>query len=190
MTSIKSGLVGVKAATMAAMLPMLKWAAIAALVYVAWNSNFMGIKDAAWAISEGFKMAVKASKDGIVEVDAATANALKKAGVWDFAVIIGRVFWRARRFCEGFAQGFSDMVNGVKAGWAILSSAVSPVLNTGKALLNALGLLDSTAKSNSDTWASWGYAFGTLTPIILTALAAIKAFAIAKSILKDYHAKR
>lgn len=174
MASIKSGLIGLKGATSAAMLPMLKWAAIAGLAYLAWKNNFLGIRDAATAVSEGFKMAVRASENGIVEVDQKTADALKKAGIWDYAVTMGKVFFRMRKFIEGFAEGARSALKTIKGAWDDLVEVFTPVENKCRALLEAIGLLDDTAKTNSDTWKSWGKSIGKWATYIAAGVMAFK----------------
>lgn len=170
------------ALTKGPLLGLSKLAIAAALLYLAWRTNFLGMRDAATALAEGFKMAAKAGKDGIVEVDEATYNALNEAGLWDIAVTMGRVFWRARQFVEGFAEGWRDAWRDMLAVWNGFSGAVGQVVGAFRPLLSALGLMDAAGNTNADTWRRLGYVVGNIAPILMTVLAAVKAFAVAKSI--------
>lgn len=68
--------------------PIVGLVALAGILYYAWRKNLWGIRDMVTAVTEGFKMALRAGTDGIAEVDAELANKLKAAGIWDFAVTI------------------------------------------------------------------------------------------------------
>ena len=69
--------------------PIVGLIALAGVLFYAWRKNLWGIRDMVTAVSEGFKMALSASTDGIAEVDEELANKLKSAGIWDFAVTMG-----------------------------------------------------------------------------------------------------
>lgn len=181
-TAMQNG-AGALASTMrTAMLPMLKWAAIAGLVYLAWTNNFGGIRDVVKSIAEGFKMAMRASADGIVEMDEAIVNSLKKAGIWEYTVMMAKIFWRLRQMWKGFTEGFKDSFSGIKKIISGVADAFRPLFEAGKGLLNMLGILDGVGKSNISVWKSWGYAIGVIAPILGVTLTAIKAFAVAKTI--------
>ena len=57
-TTVQNGARALAATMRTALLPMLKWAAVAGVIYLAWKNNFGGIRDAVRAVSEGFKMAM------------------------------------------------------------------------------------------------------------------------------------
>ena len=181
-TTVQNGARALAATMRTALLPMLKWAAVAGVIYLAWKNNFGGIKDAVRAISEGFKMAMRANADGIVEMDEALVNSLKKAGIWEFTVLIAKVFWRMRQMWQGFKEGFADSVAGIKQMWAGITAVFRPLFEAGRFTLRLFGLMDAAGKSNIDIWRSWGYAIGVITPILMITLTAIKAFGIAVTI--------
>ena len=71
--------------------------ALAGALYYAWRKNLWGIRDMVEAVVQGFKLALSASADGITEIDDALAAKLKAAGILDYAVIMGQVFFRLRK---------------------------------------------------------------------------------------------
>ena len=88
--------------------PIIGLAALAGILFYAWRKNLWGIRDMVTAVAEGFKMAWSASVDGIADVDDALMQKLKDAGIWDFAVIMGQVFFRVRKFWNGLVEGFKS----------------------------------------------------------------------------------
>ena len=80
---------------------------LAGLLYAAYKTNFAGLRDRFTAISAGWNFAAAASADGITEIDEATAQSLEKAGLWDLAQNMGKVFFRLREFVTGFKDGLN-----------------------------------------------------------------------------------
>ena len=74
--------------------PIVGLVALAGVLFYAWRKNLWGIRDMVTAVAEGFKMAFSASVDGIADIDDELASKLKAAGIWDFAVTMGQVFFR------------------------------------------------------------------------------------------------
>lgn len=155
-------------------IPIVGLVALAGILFYAWRKNLWGIRDMVTAVSEGFKMALSASTDGIAEVDEELANKLKAAGIWDFAVTMGKVFFRVRQFWNGLVEGFKEGLDFLKEGVDWLKSIFSPVIESGQELLKFLGILKPVAKTQAETWKAWGQLIGRIAPIILTVIAAFK----------------
>ena len=156
--------------------PVVSLIALAGVLYYAWRKNLWGIRDMVTAVAEGFKMALSASVDGIAEVDDELINKLKAAGIWDFAVTMGKVFFRVRMFWNG-------LVKGLKEGWDFIMEIFdgikdffSPVVKSGQQLLKFLGILKPTTKTQVDTWKAWGQLLGRLAPAIIAIIGAFKGF--------------
>lgn len=171
------------ALTKGPLLAVSKLAIAAGLLYLAWRTNFLGIRDAATAMTEGFKMAVKASKDGIVEVDEATYNALNEAGLWDIAVTMGRVFWRARQFVEGFAEGWRDAWKAVGVAWEGFKAAMAPVMNIFRPLLNMLRAIGILGETNASAWEDYGRVIGMIASLLVPFLGAMKGISMMRGAL-------
>ena len=77
--------------------PVIGMIALAAALYYAWRKNLWGIRDMVEAVVQGFKLAWRASNDGIAEIDDALVAKLKAAGILDYAIIMGQVFFRIRK---------------------------------------------------------------------------------------------
>jgi hypothetical protein len=185
LATLKTALLATKGAFISAAGPVLALAALAALSYAAWKTNFGGIRDAAEAIAAGFRMAATASEEGIAKVDAAVAKKLKDAGLWDLAVTMGRVFFRVRVFVRGLVNGFKEGWAEVKAAWSRLEGIFTPAIEKGKFLLEKLGLMKGAADSNADSWERAGEILARWVPHILAiagALAVVsKAIAAGKA---------
>ena len=164
-------------------LPVLGLVALAGTLYAAWRTNFAGIRDMVRAVTEGFKMAFSAGKDGVAEVDEALYDELQKAGIWDFAVIMGKVFYRIRQLWEGFTEGFMEGVKQIKGFFKYIVSAFEPVVSGGKSLLKLLGMFKPIADTQSSKWRQWGKAIGNIVPYILAVIAAFKGMSIATTII-------
>lgn len=164
--AIKTG-AAVALKSLVLMIPkMLFIAGLASLIYYAWKTNFLGIRDMLTAVIEGFKMAFKAGKDGIVEVDEELAQRLEKAGVWNFAVMMGKVFYRIRKFFEGFVEGVKAGINVIREAFETLGKIAKPF----RPLLESLGLFTDVANSNTDAWEAWGKVIGKIITLILAFL--------------------
>ena len=166
------------ALTKGPLLGLSKLAIAAALLYLAWRTNFLGMRDAATALAEGFKMAAKAGKDGIVEVDEATYNALNEAGLWDISVTMGRVFWRARQFVEGFAEGWRDAWTAVGDAWESFKAIMAPVMNIFRPLLNVLRAIGLLGETNANAWQDFGRVIGMIASLLIPFLGAMKGIAM------------
>ena len=97
-------------------------------------------------------MAFSASTDGIAEVDEELANKLKAAGIWDFAVTMGKVFFRVRQFWNGLVEGFKEGINYLKEAFDWLAGIFSPVIESGQELLKFLGILKPVTETQANTW--------------------------------------
>lgn len=157
---------------------------LAGALYYAWQKNFLGIRDFVRAISEGFKIMLGANKDGITEVSDMTYEALRRAGLWDFALMMGKIFWRIRQFVEGFMEGLKDAWNTLKSVFNWVAEIFEPVLDRGGELLRFLGILNPLTKTQSNTWRLWGQVLGRIVPIILSVIAAFKGASIIVGIIK------
>ena len=166
-------------------LPVLGLVGLAGALYFAWRKNFAGIRDMVRAVTEGFKMAFSASKDGIAEVDEALAEELEKAGIWDFAVIMGKVFFRVRQLWEGVVEGFMTGFNQIKGFLKSIAKFFEPVVTGGQSLLKMLGLFAPIAETQSDKWRAWGTAIGQVVPYVLALITAFKGMSIATSIINN-----
>lgn len=157
--------------------------ALAGALYYAWRKNIWGIRDMVTAVAEGFRMALNASIDGIAEVDDELTNKLKAAGIWDFAVTMGQVFFRVRQFWNGLVEGFKEGLDFLKGGFDWLKDIFSPVVENGQELLKFLGILKPATKTQVSTWKAWGQFFGRIAPIVLGVIAAFKGFKIITGII-------
>ena len=166
------------------LVPITALIVLAGALYLAWRKNFLGIRDMVRAITEGFKMAVSASKEGIAEVDDAVVEQLKKAGIWDFAVLMGQVFWRVRQFAEGFIDGLKDAWSALKSVFNWVAGIFNPVIESGQELLKLLGILDPIAQTQANSWRAWGQLLGRIAAIVLSVWAAFKMVNIAVNSVK------
>lgn len=182
LVKVKSVAIATTHALVRMALPVLALIALSYAVRRAYEKNFGGIRDLCVAVTAGFQMAAAAGTDGVARVSATTVKKLQELGLWDFAIIAGKVFYRARLFLEGFVIGFKSFFKSLKTGYTILSDFFDPVLTTGKDALELLGFLDGTASSNSKTWKEWGKIIGTWTPFIIGIAAAFKVATIAVAI--------
>lgn len=167
----------------AALIPIGAFIALGAALYAAWKKNLGGVRDMVKAVAAGFDMAVKAGADGVAKISAETADSLKSAGLFDFAVTVARVFWRIGELWRGFKEGFGDTVDRIIDGLSMMADAISPVLKGGKWMLEWLGLLSPLADSSASAWRDWGVALGKLAPLILAVVVAFKTAAIIKGII-------
>ena len=158
--------------------PVVGMIALAGALFYAWRKNLWGIRDMVTAVAEGFKMAWRAGVDGIVDVDDELVNKLKAAGIWDYAVTMGQVFFRVRQFWNGLVEGFKEGLDFLKGGIDWLKSIFSPVIESGQELLKFLGILKPVTETHTETWKAWGQLIGRIAPIILTVIAAFKGIKV------------
>jgi TP901 family phage tail tape measure protein len=169
---LRAALLPMKGAFLSALTPALALIAAAYLLRKAWDANFGGIRDAATAIAAGFRMAASASEEGIAKVDAAVAQKLKDAGLWDLAVTMGKVFFRVRVLVRGMISGLRQSWEGIKNMAAAVKEFFAPAIETGKSFLKDLGLMKGAADTNAGTWESWGEIIGKWAPLVLGIAAA------------------
>ena len=163
--------------------PVIGMIALAGALYLAWRKNLWGIRDMVQAVTQGFKMALSASTDGIAEVDEELANKLKAAGIWDYAVMMGKVFFRVRQFWNGLVEGFKEGINYLKEAFDWLAGIFSPVIESGQELLKFLGILKPVTETQANTWRAFGQLIGRIAPIVLGVIAAFKGFNIITGII-------
>ena len=163
--------------------PIVGMITLAGVLFYAWRKNLWGIRDMVQAVTQGFKMAFSASTDGIAEVDEELANKLKAAGVWDYAVTMGKVFFRVRQFWNGLVEGFKEGINYLKEAFDWLAGIFSPVIESGQELLKFLGILKPVTDTQADTWQAFGQLIGRIAPIVLGVIAAFKGFNIITGII-------
>ncbi|MDR1977936.1 MAG: phage tail tape measure protein [Synergistaceae bacterium] len=184
LSGLKTGIVSTMQTMAGAALPLLGLIALGAALYYAWKQNWGGIQDAVTAVVEGFRMAVSAGEDGIARVDAKTAAKLKELGIWDFAVMMGQVFYRVRMFVEGFVAGFKTGFEEIRRGITFLADAFAPMLNIGRTFLEWLGILNPIAKTSSETWQSWGEKIGIISVAVLGVIAAFQTASVIVGIIQ------
>jgi len=155
--------------------------ALAGILYYAWEKNFGGIKDMFSALSAGWQLFTSAGKDGIARISKEQADALRKAGLLDIAVDIGAVFWRLGKFWDGLKDGVLKGIDNIKNK---LSEWLGPLLGAGQGFLDMLGMLDSAAGSNSDSWTAWGEKIGGVITVLTFFFVAVKLLTVAFMILK------
>lgn len=165
--------------------PVVGMIALAGALYYAWRKNLFGIRDMVEAVTQGFKLAWSAGTDGIAEIDEELVNKLKKSGVFDYAVLLGQVFFRIRKFWDGLVKGFQEGLDFIKSSFKLLGDIFFPFIKGGEALLKFLGILKPVADSYTSTWEAWGQLIGRITPAILTVIAAFKGMRIIKFIFAD-----
>lgn len=141
--------------------------ALAGLLFAAYKTNFGGFRDMVTSISEGWKMAMSANAGGIAEIDSDTAERLKKAGIWDSTVNMGKVFWRVREFFTGFKEGALEAINFVVAGFKKVGDIFAPLITGGTAFLRILGILNPVADSSASTWKEVGRRVGIATTAVI-----------------------
>ncbi len=185
MNSLRANVLSAKIALQGLGSPVFWLIGIAGLLYLAWQKNFAGIKNMVRAVSEGFKMACNASKDGIADVDDALASELQKLGIWDFAVNMGKVFFRVRQLWEGIVEGFLLGVNEIKGFLKSIYKSFEPLISNGKTFLNLLGLFSPIVETQSSKWKILGEKIGHVVPYILAVIGAFKGLSIATSIIKN-----
>ena len=165
------------------LLGALRFAAIAGLVYLAWQKNLLGIRDIFQVFSAALSMVFGANAEGITEVDAAVAEKLKAAGLWDYAVNLGRVFWRIRQFFEGFVEGIGIGISKIGNLFSKIDSFLSPVFD---GFLNLVGIFDflkPVADSMSSMWRDWGKTLGEIAVYAVIAIAAFRGFKMISSVI-------
>ena len=180
--SAVSSFAGLKASLLGLSLPMLGLVGLAAWGFYAWRKNLWGVRDIVEAVVEGFKMAWSASTEGFAEVDDALAARLQKTGIWDYAVSLGKIFFRVRKLWQGFVEGINDNIKVIRSAFAWVKDIFSPVIESGQELLHFLGILKPAAESQVDTWQTYGLWVGRVTPSVLTLYAALKMFGKLKAI--------
>lgn len=158
-------------------------AALAGLIYYAWQKNLFGVRNILQVFSAALKIVFAANSDGIAEIDAAIADQLKAAGLWDYAVSLGRIFWRIRQFFEGFVEGIR--IGFVRVGnfFSRIGDFFAPLLSRLTDYTDALGLLKPIADSLSNVWRDWGKLIGEFVPYIIAAVVAFQGFHIVQGIL-------
>ncbi|MBR0221365.1 MAG: hypothetical protein IJQ63_06290, partial [Synergistaceae bacterium] len=126
------------------------------LMAAAYKTNFAGFRDMITAISTGWKFALAASKDGILEVDEATAQQLEKAGLWDTVQNMGKVFFRVLEFFRGFKDGFFEVLGLIRKAFAKLGDVFKPFITGGTACLKFLGILSPVVETQASSWRTVG----------------------------------
>ena len=165
--------------------PVVGLAALAGVLFYAWRKNLWGIRDMVTAVAEGFKMAWNAGVNGIVDVDDALMQKLKDAGIWDYAVIMGQVFFRIRKFWDGFIEGVKDGVSFLMGAVDWLKGLFAPAIESGQTLLRFLGILKPAVQTHAETWWDWGRIIGSIAPIAVSVITAFKGLKVIKGIFGD-----
>ena len=160
------------------------------LMAAAYKTNFAGFRDMITAISTGWKFALAASKDGILEVDEATAQQLEKAGLWDTVQNMGKVFFRVLEFFRGFKEGVVEALSFVSNAFSKLGDVFKPFITGGTACLKFLGILSPVVETQASSWRTvgkWvGYAVSALLPLVAvykTITIATAAWSAAQAVL-------
>nr|MBQ6740504.1 phage tail tape measure protein [Synergistaceae bacterium] len=160
------------------------------LMAAAYKTNFAGFRDMITAISTGWKFALAASKDGILEVDEATAQQLEKAGLWDTVQNMGKVFFRVLEFFRGFKEGVVEALSFVSNAFAKIGDVFKPFIVGGTACLKFLGILSPVVETQASSWRTvgkWvGYAVSALLPLVAvykSVKIAVSAWSAAQAVL-------
>ena len=96
---------------------------------------------------------------------------------------MGMVFFRIRKFAEGFVEGFMEGIEKIKSVAVSIAEFFSPLIEGGKTLLNMLGLFKPIAETQVDSWTQFGKAIGEVIPYVIALFGAFKALGMAKSII-------
>ncbi|MBP3837069.1 MAG: phage tail tape measure protein [Pyramidobacter sp.] len=168
------------------MTPMLMGiAAAAGFVYLAWKNNWGGLRDTVEGVMAGLKMAISAGTDGIARVDKATADRLKKLGIWEFAIAAGRVFYRIRMFFTGFVEGLKTFAQLVKKYISEAGDTFrwlwEPVFEFGRKILELFGFVNAFG---ADSVKQTGGSVGVFVGMLLTGLVALKSWKLGLGLLK------
>jgi len=176
---------GVKAAMYGAAAPVLKLIALAGALYLAYETNLFGIRDAFTAIGEGFNMAVNADENGLAKVEEDTMKRLQDAGLWESSLNMGKVFYRVKKFFDGFADGVAASVERIKNAFVkignFLSETFSGIFGEGT-FFNEL-LKKISPESSVDGWKAWGKTVGEIATNLFAIIAAIKGISLASTLL-------
>ena len=167
------------------MTPMLMGiAAAAGFVYLAWKNNWGGLRDTVEGVMAGLKMAISAGTDGIARVDKATADRLKKLGIWEFAIAAGRVFYRIRMFFTGFVEGLKTFAQLVKKYISEAGDTFrwiwEPVFEFGRKILEFFGFINY---ASADSIKQAGGSVGVFASMLLTGLVALKSYKLGLGLL-------
>lgn len=161
------------------MSPLGAFIAAAGLAYLAWKNNWGGIRDTVEGVTAGIKMAMAANEDGIATVEKSVADRLKKLGVWEFAVTMGRAFYRVRRFGESFVAGVRTWVGWLMTFGKTVANSTryiwSPIISAATKVLDVFGLLKNVG---ADTASQFGVDFGAAAAALATCYAAMKLWAV------------
>ena len=168
------------------MTPMLMGiAAAAGFVYLAWKNNWGGLRDTVEGVMAGLKMAISAGTDGIARVDKATADRLKKLGIWEFAIAAGRVFYRIKMFFTGFVEGLKTFAQLVKKYISEAGDTFrwlwDPVFEFGRKILELFGFVNAFG---ADSVKQTGGSVGVFVGMLLTGLVALKSWKLGLGLLK------
>lgn len=176
---MKAQLLALGKAIAGIMSPLGAFIAAAGLAYLAWKNNWGGIRDTVEGVTAGIKMALSANENGIATVEKSVADRLKKLGVWEFAVTMGRAFYRVRRFGESFVAGVRTWVGWLttfgKAAVKATEYIWSPIITAATKVLDVFGLLKNVS---TDTASQFGVNFGTVAAALTTCYAAMKLWAV------------
>lgn len=172
------------------MTPMLMGiAAAAGFVYLAWKNNWGGLRDTVEGVMAGLKMAISAGTDGIARVDKATADRLKKLGIWEFAIAAGRVFYRIRMFFTGFVEGLKTFAQLVKKYISEAGDTFrwiwEPIFEFGRKILEFFGFVNY---ASADSVKQAGGSVGVFAGMLLTGLVALKSWKLGLGLLKGVFA--
>ena len=179
----KSG--SVKAAFAGMSTPILALIALAGALYLAYENNLFGIRDMFEAIGTGFNMAMNADKNGIIEIEDETLKRLQDAGLWESSLNMGAVFFRFRKFFEGFADGVVAGIDRIKNAFAKIGGFISDTFGGifGEGTFFNDLLKEITPESSVDSWEEWGKIIGEIATGLFAIIVAIKGISLASSLL-------
>jgi len=183
--NVKPVLGGLRTSILGVTAPVLKLIALAGALYLAYESNLFGIRDMFTAIGEGFNMAVNADKNGIAQVEDETIKRLQDAGLWESSLNMGAVFYRFRKFFEGFADGVVAGIDRIKNAFAKIGGFISDTFGGifGEGTFFNDLLKKFTPESSVDDWEAWGKTIGEIATGLFAIILAIKGISLASTLL-------
>jgi TP901 family phage tail tape measure protein len=149
--------------------PLVLLAGLAALVYLAWNKNFGGIRDLVSGVWDKIEMVFTALSQGMeslkgasFDLDKALAQKLEAAGLMGLVITIMGVVARVKAFIGGFWSAIEEGWEGLKNALAPAIKAIGRIFETlGGLIMKVFGLFGSSdSKIKTGPWQTLGKIVG------------------------------